>query len=620
MSRRAIGGLAALPILIGAAIAAPQQRDVEFTPTTGTASISGSVVIDDGSGASRPARRTVVTLAGAELRPSRGAITDDQGRFVFDRLPAGRFMLTAVRTSFITSQFGAKRAGRPGTAIAVGAGQAVSDLVVRLWPGAVIAGVIRDERGEPIEGVPVNAIPERPRDPAPTFTLTNNGVETNERGEYRIFGLEPGIYVVTARPAAAGLGQITAPSEAELDAAFEVLRRRSAQPLAPSDRRPPVRDPEAGRLFDYAPTFFPGTPMLSAAARVTLAAGQEQAGLDFAIQRLPTAIVSGRVVDPQGRAVPNVGVRILAPARAAFVMETTRLFSTTTGPDGTFSIGQIAPGDYKIHVRAAATPVPETPGRVAIDTTVPLLWGLADVSVAGYDVSGLSIELRPAFSLSGRIVFEPGSTPAPKDVSSLRIGVSSTTQPPGGVSIVNGIAQGNIVPPVSVRGDGSFEMAQLTPDTYEVSVAGAALKGTSWRLKSAVVGGQDVLDSLMTISPGTSLSGAVFTMSDRTTELKGRLETASGAPSADVFVLAYAADPAMWGGTWRRVQAVRPALDGQYVIRGLPPGAYLLAALTDVDTDEWKDPAFLAQLVPASIKLALSESETKTQNLRLTGR
>jgi hypothetical protein len=85
-------------------------------------------------------------------------------------------------------------------------------------------------------------------------------------------------------------------------------------------------------------------------------------------------------------------------------------------------------------------------------------------------------------------------------------------------------------------------------------------------------------------------------------------------------VLAYAADPAMWGGTWRRVQAVRPALDGQYVIRGLPPGAYLLAALTDVDTDEWKDPAFLAQLVPASIKLALSESETKTQNLRLTGR
>jgi hypothetical protein len=620
MRRRRPVGATALLILCGGVIVARQSapRDNEFGPTTGTASISGSVVIDGGSGPPRPARRTIVTLAGPDLRPSRGAITDDQGRFVFGNLPAGRFTLTAVRTSFITSQFGAKRPGRPGTAIAVATGQALSDLVVRLWPGAVIAGVIRDERGDPIEGVPVTAIPERPRDPAPTLTLTNNGVETNERGEFRIFGLEPGVYVVAARPQAAGLGQIVAPSEVELDAAFEALRRRSPTPVTGADRRPPTPGADSERFFDYAPTFFPGTSILSAAARVTLAAGQEQPGVDFAIQRLPTAIVSGRVVDPQGRPVPNVGVRIVAAVPTAFVTEQ-RMASTTTRPDGTFSVGQIAPGDYKVHVRAAATPVPETPGRVAIDTTVPLLWGLAEISVSGYDVTGVAIDLRPAVSLSGRLVFEPGATP-PQDLSTLRVSAESITQPRGGVAILNGVAQGNVLMPVPVRADGSFELGQLTPDIYRVAVSGPALTGTRWQLKSAIVSGREVLDSLTTIAPGASLSGAIFTMSDRVTEISGRLETSSGAPAADVFVLAYAADPAMWGGAWRRTQAVRPDVNGQYAIRGLPAGTYFLAALTDIDPDEWKDPAFLAQLVPASIKLALAEGETKTQSLRLTAR
>ena len=183
-----------------AVLAVAQQtpgRDADVRPTTGTASISGVVVTDETP--PQPVRRVVVTLTGAELRPSRGAITDDEGRFALAGLPAGRFTLTAMRAGFVTSVYGAKRPGRPGTAVTLTAGLA-QQVTVRLWRGAVIAGVLRDDTGEPVPNVPVTAVRVSGSGGGLNLTLTNNGGATNDRGEYRIFGLEPGRYLVLAPP------------------------------------------------------------------------------------------------------------------------------------------------------------------------------------------------------------------------------------------------------------------------------------------------------------------------------------------------------------------------------------------------------------------------------------
>ena len=121
-------------VLIVAIAQAQPVRDAIVQPTVGTASISGQVVNDEEQ--PKPVRRAIVTLTGSDLRPSRGAITDDEGRFAFANLPPGRVTLTVTRASFITSVSGAKRPGRPGTAIAVAAGEAVTGLVVKAWRGA----------------------------------------------------------------------------------------------------------------------------------------------------------------------------------------------------------------------------------------------------------------------------------------------------------------------------------------------------------------------------------------------------------------------------------------------------------------------------------------------------
>jgi hypothetical protein len=211
--------------------------------------VSGIVVNDETP--AQPVRRAVVVLAGNGLRPSRGAITDDAGRFAFSELPSGQFAITVSRASFITSVYGAKRAGRPGTPINLTEGARMRDLVVKLWRGAAVAGILRDDTGAPVAGIEITAIPAR--SPGSLPTLTNNGTTTNELGEFRIFGLEPGAYIVAARPAAGGSSQYSALTDSQTDAALDALRRRAPSP--PRPRRLPHHRSNNGRSTTRPCTF-----------------------------------------------------------------------------------------------------------------------------------------------------------------------------------------------------------------------------------------------------------------------------------------------------------------------------------------------------------------------------
>jgi hypothetical protein len=61
----------------------------------------------------------------------------------------------------------------------------------------------------------------------------------------------------------------------------------------------------------------------------------------------------------------------------------------------------------------------------------------------------------------------------------------------------------------------------------------------------------------------------------------------------------------------------RPATDGAFRIRGVPPGDYLVAALTDLEPGEWNDPALLDQLVPSAVRLTLRDRGTTRQDFRI---
>jgi len=92
----------------------------------------------------------------------------------------------------------------------------------------------------------------------------------------------------------------------------------------------------------------------------------------------------------------------------------------------------------------------------------------------------------------------------------------------------------------------------------------------------------------------------------------------AGQPSGpDYFVVALPADRALWLPNSRRIQSARPGTDGAFSIRDLPAGAYLLAALTDLEPDDLTMPSFLEQLAAQALPVTVRDGERTVQNIRI---
>jgi hypothetical protein len=129
--------------------------------------------------------------------------------------------------------------------------------------------------------------------------------------------------------------------------------------------------------------------------------------------------------------------------------------------------------------------------------------------------------------------------------------------------------------------------------------------------------GRDVLDVPLDLKPGEDVAGGVLTFSNRWAELTGAMTDAVGRPAADYTLILFAADSRFWLPQSRRIQAVRPASDGRYAFRSLPPGDYRLIAVEDVEPGQWFDPAFLKDLVGGAMPVSLTQGEKRTQNVRV---
>ena len=154
-------------------------------------------------------------------------------------------------------------------------------------------------------------------------TLTPaNSATTNDIGEYRLFGLAPGQYYVSAMPQQ---GPISAGPAAFMNGVLEGPEARNG----------------------YAPTFYPGTADATAAQKLTVSVGQTLTEINVALLATQTATISGMAVDAEGRPM------------AGFIQMISRGGVNGLGglggmlrPDGTFSIPNVAPGVYVLRANA----------------------------------------------------------------------------------------------------------------------------------------------------------------------------------------------------------------------------------------------------------------------------
>ena len=79
-------------------------------------------------------------LRGADPLGS-AVITNDDGTFAFEGLPAGRYAVSAAKDGYVTANYGAPWQGGQGQRIPLRDGE-VRKISIRLPRGAVIAGTI----------------------------------------------------------------------------------------------------------------------------------------------------------------------------------------------------------------------------------------------------------------------------------------------------------------------------------------------------------------------------------------------------------------------------------------------------------------------------------------------
>ena len=583
MTPRSLQLIILIVVITTASVGQAQVRDTRVTPSAappapaGTAAISGLATSEDGS---RPVRFAYVLLIGTTTGVVKVSSTDGDGKFTFSSLPPDRYTVGVSKLPYIGTIAGSKRPGRPGTPIVVAAGQKVGNVSVRMPMGAVITGVITDDKGMPAANVAVTLHQWRMQEGE--RTLTSTGIVTaDERGRYRFHGLMPGEYLVAAMPLTFPLGA-RALTTAEVDAAL-----RSESPSVPATPPAPV---------SYVPVFFPGSTRPADATPILLATAEERQNVDFRVEAFTVSRVEGTVATNDGQ--PLAQARIIIQSVGSLL---SRASAITVGADGRFSFSN-APGRYSL----IATGTGPQQGQFAS----------AMVDIAGADIFGLQLLMRPTMTLNGQLMFEGRATapsPAGRRIPFRQFG--------------SGAPQGGLGGPVisAASPTGAFTLTGLTPGRYQIGGPlgfGPTADTMTWALKSVLVDGADITDRILEVSGDTPPKNVVVTYTDQFQELSGKLQSQSGAPATDYTILVFPEDKAYWIQGSRRIVTTRPGTDGKFTLSGagpttLPPGRYLIAAVTDLGRDEQFDPAFLGQVVPAAIPITLGPGEKKVQDIAI---
>jgi hypothetical protein len=135
-----------------------------------------------------------------------------------------------------------------------------------------------------------------------------------------------------------------------------------------------------------------------------------------------------------------------------------------------------------------------------------------------------------------------------------------------------------------------------------------------WTLKSVELNGRNLADDPLDLRHGETLDGVRVVLTNRPTHLGGVVLDEKQVP-AEGTVVVFPEETSRWREDSRTVRAARPDQRGEFSIKGLPAGNYLIAAVDDVQDGQWYDPEFLADLRPRAQRLSLGEAESKRINL-----
>jgi hypothetical protein len=317
------------------------------SPASGT--IKGRVLAGDG----RPVNSATVTAwAGFGGVIGKSTRVDAKGRFAFSDLPPAAYTINATAPGYIDQSL------TEGDPLQWPRHLIGTQVMITMIKGGVITGTVTNSRGDAVVGVPVNAAPANDFQPSsPRMPGLPTARETDDRGIYRIYGLPPGQYMVTAG-GAGPFGQVTATG------------------------------------FDLdVPTFYPSATR-DTAVPVSVRGEEETTGIDIKYRGMEGHSISGIVTGTVeiGAAIAPVMIQ-LAPAGTISILSLA--IANTVDQRRVFSFNGVADGEYDLLA------------SFQLGLNQDPLIGAKRVIVRGGDVTGIEVKLATLGSIAGTLALDP---------------------------------------------------------------------------------------------------------------------------------------------------------------------------------------------------------------------
>jgi hypothetical protein len=280
------------------------------------------------------------------------ANTDEKGHFEFADLAPGIYYVRTTHTSMVLK--GAEQFN--GILVKLQAGEP-QNLNLVMLPAGAITGRVLNEEGEPMQNVSVAAMRY-------VYTVAGRHLTeakkatSDDKGEYRLFGLKPGSYLLIA--------DTSRPNFENGDATGIAIGTNHPAGTAKSDQKV------------YAPTYYQNESSPDQASPIVLKPGDETRA-DFNLVRVPAHHITGKVsgiTQPKSDDKPEeAGCFVMANREGSQFP----VAFTLVGKDSSFDIGPVAPGKYTISATQQSS-----------DHAVS---GSKEVVVNAADVTGITIAL-----------------------------------------------------------------------------------------------------------------------------------------------------------------------------------------------------------------------------------
>jgi protocatechuate 3,4-dioxygenase beta subunit len=519
------------------------------TPAPGTSSIMGRITA---LGTGGPVARARVRLStpGGPLTAPRATLTDADGRYRFDDLPASEgYVVTASKSGYAARGFGEGPPAKPPTPIALADHVRMETVDIVLVDEVLITGRVHDEDETPFAGALVEAM-------RPVFSggrrtmVTVAEAVTDEQGEFRLTGLPPGQYYLSAfDPAYADVGD--------------------AQ----------------GQLF-YSPTFYPGGVFPDEAVRITLDAFNPAEALTFRLHIITPTRVTGILTTRPG---PSGVPRPLMAAAVTMSPQRNDQFSLFTltepsmQPNGSFVFSNVPPGRYRVQASGET----EREGVHLFQTFT--------LEVRGAQQSIGRLFLFRGAVVSGHIEWETSAGRVPPSREHIFVRAPMADGNPFGDSM-----SGN------VGTDDTWQIHGVMNGDHFLRVEGLP---EGWQVKRVDYEGRDLTDIPYTFEYDESKSGFRIVVTDRVSRVFGWVTPRGRDDLQSYAVVVFPVNAVHWRPASRYTRITYPDARGYYEISGLPPGQYLVAATRDVDESDLGDPAVFDTLsrMPNVLSFRLDE-------------